>query len=204
MNLDYKTWAYKTYNLFITPLIILFSYLAVFYPDKRLMVLAAIPIMILLWFRLLKREWDKFLIKINHYFLNSEVKVTYSVLGGNTLLSEPELPFTKKFLRPTLGASVTYKDFGIRLNFLFFKPRINPFVIDSEYDYELIILGFENEQLTNELYNLGFKQRINPEGLKLLIDKSYDAYYLKNDEYKKNPEMLVKSIIGIITKYLKE
>ncbi len=170
--------------------------------DFKIPMFLLLLLFLFVWHLLIKREWNLFALKIKDLLKIYNPRVTFSIIGGTTFLKEPLIPFSKKFLRPSLGASVVYKGVRLRLNFLFFKPKFNPLMLDSAYDYELILYGFSNEDLTNELYALGFKERVLPSDVKQLIEGA-SAFYMKNEEYAKNPELLINNLFSVLDKHLK-
>jgi hypothetical protein len=203
MNLNFRLWKKNLYYylfIILTALIVTFIVLM---PDLRIIMILVIALLVFSWLFLLKREWDLFAKGIKNYLSDFNPKVTYSILGGTTFLNEPALPFTKKFLRPSLGASLIYRGVRLRINFLFFNPELNPLISGSDYDYEVLILDFDNDKLTNELYSIGFKEKDLPNNIKVLLDASFNDYYIKNEEYARNPELFINNLLGVLNKYLK-
>ncbi len=202
MNFNFRVWSRWVYHLSFALLVAGLILSLILLPDLRIISLLIIVLTVLLWFYLIKREWDAFALKIKELFKDYDCKVTYSILGGTTFLMDKAFPFTKKFLRPSLGASIIYKNTRLRINFLYFNPRINPLIMGPGYDYELLILGFESTALTNELYASGFKEKGLPDNVKLLINDSINSYYIKNEEYVKNPELFITNLFNVMDKYL--
>ena len=202
MNFNFRVWSRWKYYLSFALLVAGLILSLIFMPDLRLIFLLIIVLIVLLWFYLIKREWDALAVKIKELFKDYDCKVTYSILGGTTFLIDKAFHFTRKFFRPSLGASIIYKNTRLRINFLYFNPRTNPLIMGTGYDYELIILGFESTALTNELYASGFKEKGLPVNVKLLINASIDSYYIKNEEYVKNPELFITNLFSILDKYL--
>lgn len=203
MDFNFRQWSDKKYQYIIILLIAGLIVSSIFIIDLRIIGLFIFFMISFSWLYLNKKDWDYLALRIKNYFKNYKVKVTYSILGGTTFLDEPAIPFTKKYLRPSLGASFIHKGVRIRINFLYFNPRLNPLILGSDYDFEVLLFDFDNDGLTNELYALGFKEKKLPENIKLLIKAQINTYYIRNYDYVKNPELFVSNLLNTINKHVK-